>query len=681
MKFEGLTDEEVLDIATTPGIDEELAEQAEQEYARRSSEYAKTALDINEKLQESDQTEAELENTDIEEGESDEQTSTAQTLGGTAFTSAARQKEHIDYGYYEDLYGDTQSKQKVRSRMDNPEQKAKRDLEREKDARNSSNVDKRDPENPNTEAFYRTVQSEGAPNRERHEYTTPEILKDAETQIRNHYEDFLLQGLMIEYRNGNKTPNQTAILYEQYSNFIDKRAWTYGLEDDGDDRETIREIKQKARFDIIPKIVSEADPSRFEQFRRDALVNLIKQGVRVETDEFGNREATYSLPDSFVTSNEQVKKFAKRYGSENVQKQPAAEFLKDMGIDCKEMSVQNASFHGFIEIAKALSDSEQPDVSKLDWYFNTFDYANHDTMARFVSSLETTRSIDPGTQEFISNYLSSKPEYQEYLASLDSDEAIEEEQENLNPAGMEFFSGEEALRRLCEEFNISFEEIENLNLKAIEGDILNESGPFGDFRGNTTFRTGEDTTVEFDDSSDAIQQTFSPKEHKPRKAPEGKVIERQGSERLGEDYARMKALYMAILYLKVKQIDPQAELGFPGKKVGQTEEGEAIILENRSYLLLRFGCESTHKDENGNLVTEHYNHAIAESTGIVGATYVWYGHGENWKQDLKGKPDDVRRRENVDRVIHSGKRSLSVHLSEALYKLGVPYQQIIAKAS
>ena len=73
-----------------------------------------------------------------------------------------------------------------------------------------------------------------------------------------------------------------------------------------------------------------------------------------------------------------------------------------------------------------------------------------------------------------------------------------------------------------------------------------------------------------------------------------------------------------------------------------------------------------------------FNHVIAENITRVGATYLWYGDGNNWQNDLKGRRQDVLRRENVSRKTHGAKQTLTAHLIDVIRMLGIDPAQLFA---
>ena len=666
--FSNMSDDEVLDVATAPNIDEATASEAEAEYYRRMSQES-----AGESLRD------------------DERASGA--IGGTALATMKKtiprhKREAPNAEYYDSVYGQMPHREKIHARQDNPAEAQRREYEREKDQRNEAQYDKRTASAARG-AFFRATKAEGLPNREQQEHTKAEILADAETQIRSHFDDLMLQGLISEYRRGVKKPNYERVLSERYGAFIDRRAWTYGLDNESeDDGIKLRDIKADIADEIIPRIIEGTDPEHLHELEREALLELVEQGVYTDEDELGQPETRYSIPESFGSNNPQVEKFEQRYGVSSPRQTPE-QMMREAGIDFENPAVQNASFHGFFAIADQLAKHGETDVSKLDWYFDNFGYANRDTLTRFLTSLEASVGIDDRTRSYIETYLGTKPAYLELQAELSSPEATAEELADIEEtiSELELEDGIDAIKRICETYGIEIEDVDSLTLDDIQAEIFTQQGEYRQQHGNTVIRTGEDVHRPYDESRPGMRDVFDPeafdkaqKRRRPRKSPEGEVIRRNGSEVLGEDYARQKALHMIALYLRIREIDPDAQIGFPGKRV-KGEDGRSVILQDRKYLIIRFGCESTHPNENGELVTSRYNHVIAESTTVYGATYLWYGHGDDWKRDLHGKKGDALALPNVDKVDHRANCTLAYHHSKALHKLGIPPSLIIPTAA
>ena len=644
-KFDNMTDDEVLDIATAPNMGKELAEEAEREINRRESMKVEPVMAIAEALSEP---------TD----ENNEQTD--------------------EYDPY--LDDESASRVKIRRRHENFGEHAYRVGDRMKSEKREPHFDKRQPDSLETMAHYAETEANGLQEKAEHEYTDAEILSDAEKQLRNHVDDFMVSGLMADFRSGNSIPNHQSILKKQYDSLLDRRAYTYGLDEEDETR--LQQIKNNVKTEVVGKLFKEKTEEDINELEKAALLSLIVQGVKTEEDEFGNKTFEYSIPDGFSPKGPRIDRFEKRYGA---TKGIAPElFIKNRGIDLFDPKVQNASFHGFEEIAKALSQTEEPDNSKLDWYFNTFDYADTKTMSRLLASVETNRSVDDNTRQYIINYLEQKQEYQQYLEYLNSDEVVAEEQEELGGVieNIELESGDEALQRLCEELGLDFNVVAQLGINVLPDGIFTETEPFGVNRGNTVQKLGEDTTRSYDDTIDGLKKVFDPKEYEKVIAKRGKnpvtgeTLDDYGSKHIDESYADRKKVYMLMLFMKIREIDPNAEIGFPGKKTIDSN-GNEKILGDRDYLIIRFGCESTHTNADGEAVTEPMNHVIAESTTVYGATYMWYGHGDDWKHELHGSKTKALTYPNVSRKTHDPKESLLYHHNATLYQLGIPLDKII----
>ena len=158
--FSNMSDDEVLDVATAPNIDEATASEAEAEYYRRMSQES-----AGESLRD------------------DERASGA--IGGTALATMKKtiprhKREAPNAEYYDSVYGQMPHREKIHARQDNPAEAQRREYEREKDQRNEAQYDKRTASAARG-AFFRATKAEGLPNREQQEHTKAEILADAET--------------------------------------------------------------------------------------------------------------------------------------------------------------------------------------------------------------------------------------------------------------------------------------------------------------------------------------------------------------------------------------------------------------------------------------------------------------------------------------------------------------------
>lgn len=655
-KFENMTDDEVMDIATTPKVNEVLASEAEAELLRREALAKKEQEPSFDDL----------------------------TKGPVQTEPVMAQEEEASGPYDEYLDDENASREKIYHRHNNIGSHTRRVAEKIKEEEKAPLYDKRRPEWRETRARNAASYAEAIPEKEEHEYSEAEILGDAEKQIRNHFDDFMIAGLMSDYRTGNSIPNHGELVRNQYGNLLERRAYAYGIDEESDI--SLEKIKNEAKNQIIDKMIGQKTPEEIQEYERKALLALIEQGARTEVDEFGNKTSYYSIPNDFAPKGPRIARFEKRYGASRGLDPEI--FIRNKGIDFEDPKVQNASFHGFFEIANVLKDIEDPDLTKLDWYFDNFKYGDVKTMTRFFESLETSRNVDEKTRVFVANYIEQRPEYQDYLEYLNSPSTIKDEEEKIRDTidNVELIKGEAAIKRLCDELDLDYEDVMDTVLKNLDGDIFDDTGPFGQFRGNTVIKNGEDVFKAYDLSNPDLKNEFDAEEYqkhldeaRKRKPRENETYDDNGSERLGADYAKKKIIFMAIMYGRIRKIDPDAEIGFPSKDLDD-ENDENKILQDKDYLIIRFGCESTHRNENGELVTARYNHVIAESTSIVGATYLWYGHGDDWREDLSGTKMSSLEHPNVDRKTHNPKESLLYHHNAALYKLGIMPGQILPAA-
>lgn len=641
-KFENMTDDEVMDIATTPNMNEKLASEAEAEIRRRELKM-ESVVRVAEALK----------------GENDPQPQ-------QELTPPEPVSSKNEYDEYLDDETPTYEKFFHRNRTNHINSHLRRETEKKMISQNEALFNELNGDANNSDPAETAEAAEKT-------YDKAELFNDAEKQIRNKFDDFMVAGLMSDFHRGNSAQNYRKIIKEQYYSFLDRRADSYGVDDKSD---LIDDIKTGIDNQVIDKLLEEKT-AEIAKLEKEALVNLIAQGINTEQNEFGEKELTYSIPTGFSPKGPQIEQFEKRFGA--TEKTPAKEFMEKKGINFEDPEVQNASFGGFFDIADAVRQSQEPDASKLDWYFDNFDYGNQDTLVRFLQSLETSSTVNEDSRKFIAEYLKNKPAYQEYLENLNSQQQQEDEAENLGKEilNVELENGIDAVRKALAEYGYTEEEIERM----LEDDdptnkIFTQAEPFYDKRGNKVIRTGEDKFIPYDPDADGMKKVFDPESEDKRTGklhghgPSGEVMYNNGSNRIGEHYRSAKVMALSAVYKEIiENIDPNAQIFFPIIK-GKNKDGETI-LNDRQYAIIRFGCKSLHRNEDGTYTEESYNHVIAESLQQVGATYLWYGHGDNWRAELHGTKKNALRLPNVDRRVHDAKEALIVHYRASMYRLGI----------
>lgn len=662
------------ELATAPGVSPEIAQKAGDELETRDGH--DTQADAEEDAERSGPRDGEDENAE-------------EVAEGIDEPAADIEDDHLSkYPEYENAPSRTRIQRRASSA--NSSNFFRRQWERIKDDDKEPSFDKRRGrrDDPNRIGFYKQAENEGLPEKAEANYTEAEILRDAERQIRSHLGELLTTGFMAEFRSGNMSPDAANVLALQYEGVINRRAYRYGSQ------ENFSRIKGVISESVVPRVLSELRPEEIDSIQRIALENLVEQGVKTEEDELGNVSYQLSIPSSFSIFGSRAEQFSKKYGAAYESRRSSAVFLRQKGINFEDAKLQNKSFHGFFKIAEALRNTHTADTSRLDWYFENFNYSDPAVMARFIDSMQNTRSIDEDTRDYIVGYLEQKPAYNKYLEGLNSDETIDSEQDALSDAidNISFHKSDEAIEQIFAAFGLNKEEVEGgIYVDDYGGGILERGGRYGEYLGNHVIKTSEDHYEPFDPNDPSLQRESDPEMLERRRRqrekyergpkPRGKTIERAGTIRRGEDYALQKAITIAILFRAIQKIDPDAEIGIAGDKNDDQpdpDRKDGVLFDEREYLIIRFGCSSIHMEPGGQMVMRPFNHVIAENITPVGATYLWYGDGNSWQNDLKGRRQDVLRRENVSRKTHGAKQTLTAHLIDVIRMLGIDPAQLFA---
>ncbi len=570
----GLSDRTILDFATDPEVSDSLAMQAEQEIKRRQEE---GTFD------------------DTIEDEPEEETD--------------------DYGEYEKRMKSLGSKAMNRAAY-----------------RRKSHEPKKESRRPNREKtaadkFIENAmaKTEGAPSKEKTPRSEEEILRKAELQISHNAKRYAREGYADALAAGIDTSPNDAI-FNSYARQLWKLRTTNPEYDSA--YHTMQHLSQ-IESDIIPRYTERMTPEEIEATKKEAYTSAIHQGVFYEQSSSGDLVYRYALPERVaIKQNEpsgQIKKFVERYGEQfYTATRPTAEYLKESGLELDTDEMRRQSYTGFRNIIDAIKEDDNPDTSKLSWYYDNLKYGEH--LDDLVVSLERYAEGDTKAKKVLMNFLGSKPEYQRWIAEKneaeDSDifdteykvvDLSEEDIEDIEGISAFGETTQKAVAYISQQWGINPEQIDKHILKHIDrsgftSDIVyrqNDNRPI--VQPKRDIREARENEIAKANTPYEPRETTGPEG--PRSRSERKTAKREiWTEEEKEILAKAKiiALHYICQRLRETGIDQSAEVLEPQQ------------FSRSSYTLLRFGCDNA-------------NHVIGESPEPGNAMYVWCGQEDGYK--------------------------------------------------
>ena len=360
------------------------------------------------------------------------------------------------------------------------------------------------------------------------------------------------------------------------------------------------DLEKRVSRDLIEKRAETVPEDDLRNAKRDGLLYAIYSGARID-DRSG--EIVYSIPSE--------------RGEEVV------EFMQKNGLDPNSEKLQLASHDGFIGVVEAIKNDKkatEKGFKALDWYFETFNYANRfDESNGFLDVVRGYQSIsDLAFSNKLEEYLLTRPEYQQYLKES---EAVEQEIESIERS--ELITDEEYREEIAKTLGCSEEDLKDAEISA--NYILGKTLPP---EPNKLAITGH--------GGNSIRY--------PKKFGEQKKL----------------ALYAVFTLLKKTGRDYQAEIY--RDKIGREK-----------YTILRFGCA----DDKG----YHENHAIAEGDRPASATYIWHGQGDGWQTELINTYKSVAKANpNVSAKNHNHNESPVEHMIKIMSGLGIDLLALATQA-
>lgn len=462
------------------------------------------------------------------------------------------------------------------------------------------------------------------------EYTIPpeksleRALDKVNLRLKRHFKEYYIEGAIDALSHGRLDINPRGFITNGFLQ-AEKADVDLGIPED-----LQTAFWDNIKFENIPDKVRDWDTEEtVRSAEKEALLEAISRGGSIE-------QSSLDQPPRLQLDLPILK-----YGKNSL---PA--FLREYGIETKSEEARDESYSGFINIIDAIKGGDQFDkdgFAALDWYFDNFDYASKlSEQGGLLDIVEGYKSTaDSLWANKLTNYLQTRPEYRQYIETMNSPEQKAQDVENIEKTTPVSF--EDYQKQVSEKLGISIEELNNIGSLAnlILGDVLPP-----------------------EPTSRIIISHDKPAIRYPKTFAKQKILTVYAT------YALLRSTGRDFNAEIFQEVDHTTH---PSNENNQEKNDRRIKIGGERYTVLRFGC----KNDDG--IEE--NHAIAEGDSPASATYIWHGQGDGWKDAFINRyKRDAKNQPGVSTKNHDHDKSPIDHMISIMSKLGIDLIDLAGQA-